>query len=149
MTDSTDLFHTTLRQHGQSLTACRRAVYEALQQAEQLSMQQVIAACAGTADRASIYRTVALFERLGIVQRLQVGWKYKLELAGAFSHHHHHLTCTVCGRVTPLPEDRVLEAHLVRLAASQDFEPQSHQLEISGRCRDCRSTAPSLQDGQL
>ncbi len=87
---------------GHSLTRARLAVFRALQDKEPLAMAEVARACAGKADRASVYRAVALFEELGIVKRLQIGWKYKLELSDAFHHHHHHLTCLKCGRVDTL-----------------------------------------------
>src|ERR1700759_5537066 len=96
---------TTLKDHHQSLTAARVHVFEALQGHEPQTMHPIVEACRGGPDRASVYRAIALFERLGIVQRLQMGWKYKLELSDAFTHHHHHLTCLRCGRIIPLPED--------------------------------------------
>ncbi len=101
-------------------------------------MQQLVSRCRITIDRASVYRTVRLFEQLGIVQRLQIGWKYKLELSNAFQDHHHHLTCLHCSAVTPLPEDLVLEAQLTRLAQQHNFDARDHQLEIRGLCLNCR-----------
>ena len=131
-----------LKIHNHSLTAPRRAVFDALQGQEPQTMHEVVARCPGI-DRASVYRTIALFEHLGIVQRLQIGWKYKLELTGAFAHHHHHLSCNKCGRIIPLPEDSVLEKRLSLLAGSQNFQPQDHQLEIRGFCVDCLSLSIS------
>src|ERR1700722_13846047 len=81
-----------LKSREYSLTAARQAVFSALLDKEPQTMQQLVAACP-TIDRASVYRTVSLFEQLGVVQRLQIGWKYKLELSDRFHHHHHHLTC--------------------------------------------------------
>lgn len=91
-------------------------------------------------DRASVYRTIALFEQLGIVQRLQVGWKYKLELSDDFHEHHHHMHCTHCGQTTALPEDPALEKNLDQMAAAHGFRLQSHQLELSGLCSTCQTT---------
>jgi Fur family ferric uptake transcriptional regulator len=99
-------------------------------------MQQLLAACPEI-DRASVYRTVALFERLGILHRLQIGWKYKLELTDAFSHHHHHLTCIRCGRIISFDESDELKSELSRIAKSNNFEMQGHQLEIQGLCQEC------------
>lgn len=100
-------------------------------------MHEIIAACATNADRASVYRTISLFEQLGIVHRLQIGWKYKLELTDKYSHHHHHLTCSSCGLVIPLSEDHTLEHQLAHMARQHGFVPESHQLEIRGRCQQC------------
>ncbi len=99
-------------------------------------MHEVVAASA-TIDRASVYRTIALFEKLGIVQRLQIGWKYKLELSDAFHRHHHHLSCTGCGSTFALQEDPELEARLTLLAQRQHFAMHGHQLEIQGLCNKC------------
>jgi len=128
----------TLQQSAFSITTPRRIIFEALQGHEPLTMHELYAACADQVDRASVYRTVALFEKLGIVQRLQMGWKYKLELSDAFSHHHHHCTCVGCGRVIPLIEDSKLENRLRSLAQAANFLPQDHQLEIRGLCSNCR-----------
>jgi Fe2+ or Zn2+ uptake regulation protein len=130
----------TLKKHGQSLTKARAAVFKALEDKEPQTMREIVAACEGKADRASVYRAVALFEKLGIAQRLQIGWKYKLELSDAFHRHHHHLTCTNCGRTIPLPEDRQLEARLHTLSRAQGFLMKGHQLEIQGLCSQCLET---------
>ena len=128
----------TLKKHDQSLTLTRRIVFDALQGQEPQTMAQLIQKCLGQVDRTSVYRTITLFERLGIVQRLQIGWKYKLELSDAFHHHHHHLTCSRCGITIPLPEDRQLESRLEELSEKQDFLMRGHQLEIEGLCSSCR-----------
>ena len=137
MSEPSEQFESTLKKRGYSLTAARRTVFDALQGEEPLTMHELVGRCKDI-DRASIYRTIALFERLGIVQRLQMGWKYKLELTDSFVHHHHHLSCVNCGKIIALPEDDVLEARLHTLAAAKRFQPQDHQLEIRGLCVDCQ-----------
>jgi len=137
MAEPSQQFTKLLKQHRHSLTKVRAAVFKALQDKEPQTMREIVKACAADADRASVYRTIALFEKLGIVQRLQIGWKYKLELSDKFHHHHHHLTCTSCSRTLPLSEDRQLEARLHMLSRSQDFIMKGHQLEIQGLCRNC------------
>lgn len=127
-----------LKQHRQSLTRPRQVVFAALQNKEPQTMQQLVAACPKI-DRASVYRTVTLFEQLGIIQRLQIGWKYKLELADKFSRHHHHLTCLKCGRVIPFDESTELDNELRRIGGSNHFQMQGHQLEIQGSCQACRT----------
>ena len=66
-------------------------------------------------DRASVYRAVRLFEQLGIVQRLNTGWKYKIELTDKFAEHHHHLTCLQCGKTIAMGESE-LEEMISKLA---------------------------------
>lgn len=138
MSEPLDQLRTTLKAHGQSLTQARVIVFEAMLDKEPQTMRELIAACSTPIDRTSVYRAVTLFERLGIAQRLQIGWKYKLELSDDFHHHHHHLTCLRCGTTMPLPEDAELEKRLAALAKSKDFAMQGHQLEIQGLCHNCR-----------
>lgn len=129
----------TLKKHGRSLTHPREAVFMALQNQEALSINELVAACPAI-DRVSIYRSINLFEDLAIVQRLQLGWKYKLELTGDFREHHHHLVCLNCGRVIHFDEDKVLEARFKRIAQANNFALQDHQLEIQGLCANCHKS---------
>jgi Fe2+ or Zn2+ uptake regulation protein len=138
MSDPLEEFKTALKTWAYSLTKTRQLVFTALQDKEPQTMAEVVAACAGQANRASVYRTVKLFEKLGIVQRLQIGWKYKLELSDRFHRHHHHLTCLKCGRTFALPGDPNLEQRLKLLARGQNFRMAGHQLEIQGVCQSCQ-----------
>lgn len=135
------LLHNTLKKHHQSLTNPRKIVFAALQDHEPQTMNQLVKTCANQIDRASIYRTIALFEKLGIVQRIQLGWKYKLELSDMFQHHHHHLTCNVCHEIYPLAEDELMETRLYKLAEDSGFKATNHLLEIQGVCSNCLKTA--------
>jgi Fur family ferric uptake transcriptional regulator len=130
----------TLKQHGRSMTAARRGVFTALAGQEPMTMHSVVARCASI-DRASVYRTISLFEQLGIVQRLQTGWKYRLELSDAFHTHHHHATCIRCGRTIALAEHAEVEKLLAQLAKQIDFTLQRHQLELQGLCTACAATS--------
>jgi Fe2+ or Zn2+ uptake regulation protein len=137
MPNSLQQLSTSLKNHGFSLTITRKAVFNALRQHGPLTMHELVLACP-TIDRSSVYRTVLLFERLSMLQRLQIGWKYKLELSDAFQQHHHHATCLHCGRVVVLPEHSGLERQLRSLAGAQAFAMHDHQLEIQGLCSNCR-----------
>ena len=144
MTEPSTQLKITLKANRQSLTGARQLIFDVLQGKEPLTMHQIVEACRDQVDRASIYRTIALFEKLGIVQRLQIGWKYKLELSDRFSHHHHHLPCVQCGATTPLPEDPQLETRLHELAEALHFLPQDHQIELRGLCVTCQSSQSSV-----
>jgi Fur family ferric uptake transcriptional regulator len=134
-----DQFEKTLKLAGYSVTWPRTLVFGALQHEEPLTMAELVARCTNI-DRASVYRTVDLFEHLGIVQRLQLGWKYKLELSDVFHTHHHHLHCTSCDTTIALPADTSLEQKLKKTAQNFGFRLDSHQLELSGVCAKCQQT---------
>lgn len=128
---------TILRKNSYSLTAPRQAVFIALENTEPLTMHELIERTSDV-DRATVYRVIDLFQQLGIVKRLQIGWKYKLELSDDFNPHHHHLSCTVCGKTTPIHEDKQIEQLIHQLGQTHDFKITDHQLEIQGICQQCQ-----------
>ena len=139
MSSVEETFQQMLQTAGYSRTTARSVVFEALLGQEPLSMHDLVAR-ATQVDRASVYRAIELFERLGIVQRLNTGWKYKIELTDKFSAHHHHVTCTECGRTVALREDE-LELFIEQLAQNHGFKPTTHQIEIQGVCQACAAVS--------
>lgn len=128
---------TVLKKSGYSVTKSRQAVFNALTDTGPITMAQLVNKVHAHADRASVYRAVELFEKLGIINRLQIGWKYKLELSDLFTEHHHHATCLQCGTVISLEEDESLERGIHQLASDAHFVLSSHSLEIRGLCAKC------------
>jgi Fe2+ or Zn2+ uptake regulation protein len=130
-----------LQDTGYSLTKPRLTVFGALQSPTPHSMRELVVSLEGIVDRASIYRTVALFEELGIVVRVNQGWKYKLELSDEFTPHHHHLSCANCQRIISFDEPTELVTILNGLAAKHGFALSGHSLEIQGLCPECQVLA--------
>lgn len=126
-----------LQQAGYSATATRKAVFAVLESSEPLSMHELIDKAVGI-DRASVYRTIDLFEKLGIVHRLNIGWKYKIELTNQYQPHHHHITCLTCGTSQPFHEDSPLENSLHTIADSHGFKLHNHLIELQGTCKNCQ-----------
>jgi Fur family transcriptional regulator, ferric uptake regulator len=136
-------FEKILRANSYSVTKPRRLVFEYLQTCDRaLSMRELVNELADSIDRASIYRIVSLFEQLGIVQRIRLGWKYKIELSDLFNHHHHHATCMLCGITFTLTENAKLEQLIEQMAETIDFTLQSHDIEIRGTCTRCTKNGP-------
>lgn len=131
-----------LKDSGYSVTTPRKIVCELLWHQEPLSMHELTLRSKGKIDRASLYRTLALFERLGLVQRINVGWKYKVELSDVFTHHHHHLSCLNCGKIVAITEEDEIERLIKAIARSYGFVPRGHQLEITGYCTSCSEKLP-------
>jgi Fur family ferric uptake transcriptional regulator len=143
MLPSRELFVEVLRRHSYSLTKPRLAVFNALLGEEPVSMHELVEKVPSI-DRASVYRTVSLLEELGVILRINIGWKYKLELSEMFSAHHHHICCTACGKIVALNE-RALERVVDRLSALHDFIPVAHQIEIQGLCSNCQKASQLSQ----
>lgn len=139
MSSPKETFRLILKQQHQSVTKARVAVFESLLGQEPMSMHELVGRVAEI-DRASVYRAIDLFEKLGIVQRLNTGWKYKIELTDAFTEHHHHLACIRCGRMVALNEVH-LESFIEQLADKHGFKVSAHQIEIQGMCPECQAIA--------
>ncbi len=125
------------------MTEQRTQLFKFLQNHPALTINEVISSLPRQ-DQATVYRNIKLFEGLGIITRLQLGWHSKLELSDVFQHHHHHFTCLSCGKVMALNEDKTLEQHIKRLNIKLGFMAMDHQLEIRGYCHRCQKIKPSL-----
>jgi Fur family transcriptional regulator, ferric uptake regulator len=136
----------TLKDGGYSLTNARQQVFNALTDSDTLSMNQLVRKLQHKMDRASVYRTIDLYEKLGIVNRLQIGWKYKLELSQDFADHHHHAACMQCGKVIAFEEAEDLQEQIEQIAKNLHFSVASHSLEIRGLCPTCQSTNETPAD---
>jgi Fur family ferric uptake transcriptional regulator len=130
-----------LKKNNASLTKPRKAVFNLLLNKEPQSMQVLVKRAENSVDRATVYRTIELFEQLGIVHRLNIGWKYKIELSDVFLGHHHHFHCSNCGKTFTLPPNTMLETMIDSAVAKEGYSPRGHNLEIYGLCQNCSQTS--------
>ncbi len=139
MADSYTLFRQKLKSAALSDTVPRAAVFNTLLKSEHkpLTMHELVDRTEPFADRASVYRSVKTLEEIGVIKRLQIGWKYKLELSDDFHGHHHHLTCTNCSATHASHDDDELEEVLTVMAAHHGYTITDHQLDIRGLCNNC------------
>lgn len=141
MSESLKKFEAILRHNHHHVTRARQQVFLALQGKNPQSMNDLHTALKGVVDRTSVYRAIELFEAVGIVHRIQIGWKYKVELSDIFVDHHHHISCLGCGRVFSIQEDEEIERLIDQIAAKNNISRPVHQLEIQGFCQDCERTS--------
>ncbi len=92
-----------------------------------------------TVGLASIYRALELLDRLGLVQRFEVGeGGTRYEPAHPSGEHHHHIVCDSCGKVEAF-EDEALEGAITRLSTKTDFAVAAHDVTLHGECPQCRA----------
>lgn len=140
-----DELHDLLRVNGYKLTSVRKNVYCALVDADQpLSNSELILRLKDV-DKVSVYRTVTLFEQIGIVNRIWTGFKSKIELGEVFSPHHHHFSCSECKKILTF-KSSTIEQELENLQRTMGIVIAQHHIELSGQCVDC--SAPT-EDGQI
>lgn len=121
------------------LTQARKKTFELLVHPEPQSIREILIKNNGAVDRVTIYRNIDLFEKLGIVHRLYVGWKFKLELSDKFIPHHHHLSCLRCHKIIDIQDEHSIDEFIKTVSARFNFEPQQHHFEVSGYCDKCRA----------
>lgn len=120
------------------LTEPRRELFQLLNSAERPLTTSELLKLSCLAERTSVYRTLELFESIGIVEVLQIKGKLRYELKEPFKPHHHHLVCTCCGELLPLDNDK-LERIIHALASSHGYRLTSHHVELQGLCKACQS----------
>jgi Fur family ferric uptake transcriptional regulator len=128
---------------GQRYSPVRRAIVTALAEADRpRSVADLVAAVAGLAV-SSAYRNLGVLGDVGAVERVAAGDDAgRYELAEAVTEqHHHHLVCTGCGLVLDYEPPAALERQVVigldAVARRSGFTPESHRLDLFGRCADC------------
>lgn len=126
-----------LKSHGLKLTRPRQLVFEALASHGPISNARLGDALEADMDRATVYRTVELFEGIGIARRVWNGWKSQIELSEAFVPHHHHALCRVCGRHIEM-QSAELEKVLQSITVQLGFELEDHSVDLMGVCKNCR-----------
>ena len=136
-----DPFRDYLREHNLPVTAQRLAIAAVvLESAKHLSAEEVareLRARGVGAGTATVYRTLELLVRSGLVMERDFGEGFRRFEPAREVPHHEHLLCTVCGAVREFRDER-LERMATLIAESHGFIRQSHRLVIYGVCESCR-----------
>lgn len=125
---------------GLRVTLPRKAVFRVLQSADRPLSHAEIASALTTIDKTSVYRTIELFLKWGVVIGVAHGWKQRYELADPFRPHHHHLHCVKCDSITQIQSGK-LEELINEIADANQFRVTGHVFEVAGVCQDCRNSA--------
>ncbi|MCB9143118.1 MAG: transcriptional repressor [Anaerolineales bacterium] len=124
---------------GYKLTPPRLAVLQVLDETDDhLSRAQIlerVQAVQPAIGRATVYRTLELLIRLGVVRPIYLG-----EQNVCFTRAdrgHHHLICSECGQVVEFDECTVGQLQET-LAQRLNFDIRGHLLEFYGLCERCQ-----------
>lgn len=130
-----------LRQKALRITGPRQAILEILRQhPHPLTNKEILAALPkGECDLATVYRSMHLLQKMGMVKRFDFGdGAARFELVGAAKdEHHHHLVCTECSVIIEIDECFPREWEN-QIAARNGFKAVSHKLEFFGICPRCQ-----------
>jgi Fe2+ or Zn2+ uptake regulation protein len=96
----------------------------------------------GGIDRATIYRTIALLKKRGLIDELDLmhieGEKHYYEVKT--NRDHCHMACFHCGAITEYAS-MSFEKLKQEIARRSGFEIRVARLELGGLCKACRNTA--------
>ena len=132
-----------LRGQALKITGPRAAILEILRQhAHPLTNREILSEMqkgSGRCDLATIYRSMHMLEKMGMVKRFDFGdGAGRFELVGENDDgHHHHLVCTKCAEVVEIDEcfPREIEK---QIATKNRFKAVTHKLEFFGICPECQ-----------
>jgi Fur family ferric uptake transcriptional regulator len=132
-----------LRGSGQKVTQARRQVLEEVYRhhdhfnADDLYLR--LKERKANVSRATVYRTLSLLDRCGLVRRMEG------ETRSLYEHvlghpHHDHLMCLRCGRIYEFTHPSIEEMQQ-EVCRQFEFQMVSHTQAIYGLCRKCQSKA--------
>jgi len=136
-----------LRAHGLRLTAQRQRVLAAVGALEHATPEAIGARLREEAgpggaapDTSTVYRTLEVLERLGLVWHTHLG--KGAPVYHAAEHPHLHVVCSSCGEIASA-DPELLAGAAERLAAELGFTVDVGHVALSGTCRACRERAGS------
>ncbi len=128
-----------LKQHGLKATAPRGAILGVLAaKHEPLSAQDIYKKLPKKTeiDLVTVYRTLASFEKAGIVKRVDL--RSDAVLYELNDEHHHHIVCTSCGTVEDFDLCDIGEMAKKIAGHAKRFKTiGDHSLELFGICNAC------------
>jgi Fur family transcriptional regulator, ferric uptake regulator len=129
----------TLHERGLRMTPQRQLVLDAVRELEHATPEQVCGQVQRTAPAVNIttvYRTLDLLERLGLVRHTHLG--HGAPNYSAREHEHVHVVCHGCGAVTEAPTELMSDL-ADRMDTALGFELDVTHVALSGLCRNCRA----------
>lgn len=131
-----------LRASGLRLTASRQRVLAAVTALEHATpeaigtrLREEAPADGAAPDTSTVYRTLEVLERLGLVWHTHLG--KGAPVYHAAEHPHLHVVCASCGTIASA-DPELLSAAAERLAADLGFTVDVGHVALSGTCRACR-----------
>ncbi len=145
--NESDYLLKVLGDNGYKTTSQRTLVYEVLSENknQHLSTEEVyelIKKKNSNMGIATIYRTLQLFEEIGLVYKHNFDdgcSRYEILSPNSNEvHQHHHLLCKKCGRIIEVKED-LMNSLEEMIEKQYNFEILNHVVKFTGICDLCRN----------
>jgi Fe2+ or Zn2+ uptake regulation protein len=136
-----------MEQNGGRLTAPRKAIVELLVSSNHalgpIEIYDLVRRQNPNVGLVTVYRTLELLTRLGLVERIHLPDGCHMILRAARGHEHAVL-CTGCGRAEYFPGEDISD-WIERVSRESGFSIQSHWLQLQGLCRDCQKVKEKVE----
>lgn len=133
-----------LNERGWRLTPQRETilqVFQNLPKGEHLSAEDLYELLQEEGEGISlstIYRTVKLMARMGILRELELAEGHKhYEINQPYPHHHHHLICVRCNKTIEFKSDSILKVG-IKTTTKEGYHLLDCQLTIHAVCPTCQ-----------
>jgi len=132
-----------LKEKGLKVTSQRQAVLNVLLENEgkHLSPEEIyntVKVKNPEIGLATVYRTLILLDSMEIVYKIDLDdncARYELNRKKE-DHRHHHLICTICGKVQEVEED-LLDSLELEIKKKKNFTVHNHRVKFYGICGEC------------
>ena len=139
------VYKDSIKEEGYKLTPQRRAVLEKIieNKGKHLTTEEVFEIVKTNYPEiglATVYRTLQLFEEIGIASILNLDdgiIRYELS-DSSDEHQHHQLVCTKCGSLYEVEMD-LLEDLEKNISDKYNFRILNHSLKFYGICKKCKN----------
>ena len=143
-----------LKKKGYKLTPQRRAIVDTIIQSEgkHLTAEEIydeVKKVCPEIGLATVYRTIQLFEQIGLVSKLQLNdgcSRYEIVHSDE-RHMHHHLICNICNAVIEV-EDDLLEQLEDKIKKQYKFKILDHSVKFYGICEECQKKMNDHKDDE-
>ena len=139
-----------LNERGWRMTPQRETIlqiFQDLPKGEHLSAEDLYNRLQKMGEKISlstIYRTLKLMARMGILRELELGEDHKhYEINQPYPHHHHHLICVKCNKTIEFKSDSILKVGS-KTANKEGYHLLDCQLTIHAVCPACQRAISPL-----
>jgi Fe2+ or Zn2+ uptake regulation protein len=140
MSQSKDELREAFREVGRRLTSQRCLILDVLRESdEHLEAEAVHVRAkihAPGLSLATVYRTLALLQEMGLVEEHRLGEGHS-HYEAVQEEPHYHFTCRECGKVIEFDAPQVVRIRR-ELCEQEDVQVTRTHLHMMGYCRDCR-----------
>jgi Fur family ferric uptake transcriptional regulator len=131
---------TTIRESGYRLTPQRQAILEIILESQNhltpVALHKRARDRHPKVGKVTIYRTLELLIQLGFLCKVHSETFCRSYLVRRPDEHHHHLVCSICGKVVDFNNCELKKMEL-QLTNETNFIIDDHLLEFHGRCQSC------------